>query len=163
MKSVLTAAMAATIALAGLGAVGGVAHADPTPAPPPAPKATIDADGTYVVGKDIAPGNYASAGPVGDGTCSWRRADAAGTTIDNAISHNSQIVAIAPTDASFKTRGCQAWALTDAAPPAPIGNLQAQVILGTLNGLAGGLGRAAPPPAPPPAPALGPAPGPPSP
>ncbi|WP_319453855.1 MULTISPECIES: hypothetical protein [unclassified Mycobacterium] len=155
MRSVKTAAVAATFAFAYWGAAG-VAHADPPPAPPPAPKTTIDADGLYTVGKDIAPGNYSSAGPVGDGTCSWRRADAAGTTIDNAISHKAQIIAIAPTDATFKTRGCQAWALTDAAPPAGVGNLQAQILLGALNGLAGGMGQA--PAAPAPAPAAPPTP-----
>jgi len=152
----MNAAIAATFALAGWSVAGGVALADPTPAPAPAPKTAIDADGTYTVGTDIAPGNYGSAGPIGDGTCSWRRADATGTTIDNAISKKSQVVVIAPTDATFKTRGCQAWALTDEAPPASVGNLQAQILLGALNGLAGGMGRAPAGPAPAPAPAPGP-------
>ena len=146
--------MVATLVLGGMSAAGGVAHADPPPPPPAAPKTTIDADGTFVVGKDIAPGTYGSAGPVGDGTCYWKRSDAAGDMIDNAMTHKSQVVAIAPTDASFKTRGCQAWALTDAAPPAAtppmLGGLQARILLGTINGLAGGVGQL---PAPPPAPA----------
>ena len=142
MSSVRTAVVAAAFALAGWGAASAVAHSEPPSPPPPAPKTTIDADGTYTVGKDIAPGNYASAGPVGDGTCSWKRADATGATIDNAITHQPQVITIAPTDATFRTRDCQAWALTDAAPPPSIGNLQAQVILGTLNGLTGGLGQA---------------------
>ena len=38
-----------------------------------APKTSIDADGTYAVGTDIAPGVYSTAGPVGDGTCFWKR------------------------------------------------------------------------------------------
>jgi len=82
--------------------------------------------------------------------------DQLAATIDNAISKKSQVVVIAPTDATFKTRGCQAWALTDEAPPASVGNLQAQILLGALNGLAGGMGRAPAGPAPAPAPAPGP-------
>ena len=41
------------------------------PGPPPAPKTTIDNDGTYVVGTDIVPGTYTSAGPAGDIACFW--------------------------------------------------------------------------------------------
>jgi len=131
---------AAALVLAGWSAAGGVASADPA-APPPAPagpKTTIDADGIYKVGADIAPGTYASAGPVNDGTCSWRRVSAANETIDNALTHKPQVVSIEPTDATFKTSGCQAWSLTDAAPPAPVGNLQAQAAMAMLNGLMGG-------------------------
>jgi hypothetical protein len=149
MKSVMTAAVAATFALATWCTAGGVASAEPAPAPPPAPKTIIDADGTYAVGTDIAPGTYGSGGPTGDGTCSWKRADGTGATIDNAISKQAQVIEITPTDATFKTRGCQVWALTDAAPPAPVGNLQAQVVLGALNGLTGGFGQRPAPPAPP--------------
>ena len=83
------------------------AQADPEPAPPPSepasppagiphrdpPKTTIDADGTYAVGKDIQPGVYSSAGPVGDGACYWKRVN--GTNIvDNAMSKKAQIVQI---------------------------------------------------------------------
>ena len=143
MRVIKTAA-AAALMLAGLTAAGGAASADPPapgPAPEPsAPKTTIDADGIYKVGTDIAPGTYASAGPADDGTCSWKRSSAADQTIDNAISHKSQIVAIDPTDATFKTRGCQAWALTDASPPASVSNLQAKAMMTVLGGLAGGLG-----------------------
>ena len=131
---------AAALVLAGWSAAGGVASADPA-APPPAPagpKTTIDADGIYKVGADIAPCTYASAGPVSDGTCSWRRVSAANETIDNALTHKPQVVSIEPTDATFKTSGCQAWSLTDAAPPAPVGNLQAQAAMAMLNGLMGG-------------------------
>src|ERR1700712_3266425 len=77
-----TAVAAAALAACVVGAVPAIAGADPTspapapapgPAPGPTPKTSIDADGTYAVGTDIAPGVYASAGPVGDGTCFWKR------------------------------------------------------------------------------------------
>lgn len=161
MRVIKTAA-AAAIVLAGWSAAGGSASADPEAPPAPAgPKTTIDADGIYKVGADIAPGTYASAGPV-DGTCSWKRASAANETIDNAITKKPQVVSIMPTDATFKTSGCQAWSLTDAAPPAAVGNLQAQAAMALLNGLmGGGGGAAAAPPAPAAVPgATGPLPGP---
>ena len=107
------------------------AQADPPPEPPPAPKTTIDADGTYAVGKDIQPGTYSSAGPVGDGACYWKRVN--GTDIvDNALSKKAQIVAIAPTDTAFTTSECQSWQLTDAPLPAQPG---AGDILGQLGQL----------------------------
>jgi hypothetical protein len=141
MKWPFTPIAAVALMLGGSLVPGAVAHADPAPPAPPAPPASsITKDGQYQVGKDLAPGNYASAGPVADGTCSWRRADASGTTVDSAISKKAQVVTIAPTDATFKTRGCQNWSLTDQAPPAPVGNLQAQILLGTLGSLAGGMG-----------------------
>jgi hypothetical protein len=165
---------AAALVLAGWSAAGGVASADPAPPPAPAPagpKTTIDADGIYKVGADIAPGTYASAGPANDGTCSWKRISASNETIDNALTHKPQVVSIEPTDATFKTSGCQTWSLTDAAPPASVGNLQAQAAMAMLNGIlgggVGGGGGAASAPAPaaaPAAPALpgatGPLPGP---
>ncbi|MDT5112810.1 MAG: hypothetical protein QOE20_4700 [Mycobacterium sp.] len=165
---------AAALVLASWSAAGGVASADPAAPPPPAPagpKTTIDADGIYKVGTDIAPGTYASAGPANDGTCSWKRISAANETIDNALTHKPQVVSIEPTDATFKTSGCQTWSLTDAAPPASVGNLQAQAAMAMLNGIlgggVGGGGGAASAPAPaaaPAAPALpgatGPLPGP---
>jgi hypothetical protein len=101
MRSTRTTTVAA-IVLVGLAASPAVATADPTPAPPPGPKTTIDGDGTYAVGKDIQPGTYSSAGPVGDGACYWKRTN--GTSIvDNALSKKAQIVQIEPTDTSFTT------------------------------------------------------------
>src|SRR5208283_3856537 len=50
--------------------------ASPAPAVSPspgAPKAVMDKDGIYAVGTDIAPGIYTTAGPVGTGTCYWKR------------------------------------------------------------------------------------------
>ncbi|MDX1890672.1 hypothetical protein SBI80_13870 [Mycolicibacterium sp. 050158] len=134
---------------------GGVAEADPTaatPTPPPAPKTSIDADGTYAVGTDIAPGVYTSAGPVGDGTCFWRRTgNPDGATIDNALSKKPQTVQIDPTDKAFKTNGCQPWQLsTDGAapaagPPPALAGLQLQGYLAQLNARAAASGQAPPP------------------
>jgi hypothetical protein len=110
--------VAAAFVLVGCAASAATAQADPEPAPPPAPKTTIDADGTYAVGKDIAPGTYSSAGPVGDGACYWKRVN--GTNIvDNALSKKPQIVQIEATDTSFTTNECQAWQLTDEPVPQP--------------------------------------------
>ncbi|OBF38008.1 hypothetical protein A5724_09680 [Mycobacterium sp. ACS1612] len=112
------AAVAAALVLVGCAASPAVASADPTPTPPPppGPTTTINGDGTFAVGKDIQPGTYASAGPVGDGACYWKRTN--GTDIvDNALSKKAQIVQIDPTDTSFTTNECQPWQLTDQPVP----------------------------------------------
>src|SRR5690242_18122709 len=95
--------VAVGVLLAGWAVSAGVAGADPepspappspSPAPSPAPagKTTIDKDGTYAVGSDIAPGIYSSAGPVGNGTCYWKRiGNPDGNLIDNAISKKPQV------------------------------------------------------------------------
>jgi hypothetical protein len=134
-KSTVVAA-AALIALS-WGAAAGLASADP-PAPPPGPapgpppgapapeaKTTIDHDGTYAVGTDIVPGTYTSAGPVGSGTCYWKRV---GSGDD----------------------GKQPWQKNDAAVPDP-GKTPAEAGI-PLNILGGLLGGGAPPPPPPPKP-----------
>lgn len=117
MKPTRAAAVAAMLVLVGSAASTAIAQADPAPAPPPGPKTTFDGDGTYAVGKDIQPGTYSSAGPVGDGACYWKRVN--GTTIiDNAMSKKPQIVQIDPSDTTFTTNECQQWQLTDAPVPA---------------------------------------------
>ena len=132
--------VAAGLLVVGWAASAGVAGADPDPAPPPGPKTTIDHDGTYAVGTDIAPGTYSTAGPEGNGTCYWKRlGNPDGNLIDNALSKKSQVVQIDPTDKSFKTSGCQPWQLTpDATPPANTPPPGVQGTLGILNGLLGG-------------------------
>lgn len=110
-------------------------------APPPGgPKTSIDHDGTYVVGKDIMPGTYSSAGPVGNGACYWKRTgNPDGNLIDNAMSKKPQVVQIEASDKAFKTSGCQPWQNTGGAPPAevpgPVAGAQLQNNLGILNGL----------------------------
>src|ERR1700694_6071826 len=71
VRSTKTAIGALMLALAGWGASAGIASADPVP-PPSQPKTTIDRDGTFLVGTDIVPGTYSSAGPVGSGRCYWK-------------------------------------------------------------------------------------------
>jgi len=163
-KSTVVAA-AALIALS-WGAAAGLASADPPAPPPPGPapgpppgppspgaKTTIDHDGTYAVGTDIVPGTYTSAGPVGSGTCYWKRVgsgDDGKQLVDNALSKKPQVVRIDPTDKAFKTDGCQPWQKNDAAVPDP-GKTPAEAGI-PLNILGGLLGGGAPPPPPPPKP-----------
>ncbi|OBF12666.1 MULTISPECIES: hypothetical protein [unclassified Mycobacterium] len=119
-----------------------------TPAAAPAPKTTMDKDGIYNVGTDIAPGIYSSGGPLDNGTCYWKRTgNPDGNIIDNAMSKKPQVVQIDPTDKAFKTSGCQPWQLTpDAALPPTTPPAGVQGTLGILNGLLGGQGGQQPPP-----------------
>lgn len=155
MGSKQTTIVFATLVLAAWGAFAGVAGADPpatptppTPStPPPQPQAVMDHDGTYMVGTDIVPGTYSSAGPVEDGTCYWKRMSDVehNQIIDNAMSKKPQQVQIEPSDQGFKTDGCQPWQMTDGAnaPPAPAGpqaQNQLHNLLGGLNAIAGQAG-----------------------
>jgi hypothetical protein len=127
-------AVAAVLLFAGWCASSSVALADPTtPPPPPGPKTTIDGDGTYAVGTDIAPGAYQSAGPIGDGACYWKRAKG-DDIVDNALSKKAQFVQIDPTDTAFTTNDCQPWQKTDAAPPPQAGPAD---LLGQLGSFIG--------------------------
>lgn len=141
------AAVSAMLVLAGWAASAGVAGADPT-APPPEPKTTMDHDGTYLVGTDILPGTYSSAGPVENGTCYWKRLSDVehNDIIDNAMTSKPQVVQIEPGDKAFKTHDCQPWHKTDGAvPPAPAPPPVAEGALGILNGIAGRAGAGQPP------------------
>lgn len=127
-----SAAVTAAV-VAGWCVIAPVAQAQPAPPPPPpdpaaapaAPavpveglKTTIDADGSYTVGTDIAPGVYQSAGPV-DGACYWKRT-AGDQLLDNALTKKPAFVQILPTDTTFTTSDCQVWQLTNAPmPPQP--------------------------------------------
>lgn len=116
-------------------------NAAPGATPAPAgPKTSIDKDGIYAVGSDISPGIYSSGGPVGDGTCYWKRTgNPDGALIDNAMSKKPQVVQIEPGDKAFKTSGCQPWQLTpDAALPPSAPPAGVQGTLGILNSLLGG-------------------------
>ncbi len=160
------AAIAAAMLVVGWGAAAGLANADPpAPAPPPEPagpppgpsgpgaKTTMDHDGTFAVGTDIVPGTYTSAGPLGNGTCYWKRlgsgADGKPALVDNAMSKKPQVVRIDPTDKSFKTDGCQPWQKNDAASPDPGKSpAEAGLSLDILNSLIAGGGAPAPKPPP---------------
>jgi hypothetical protein len=110
------------------------------------PAGPLIEDGTFAVGTDIAPGVYASAGPVEGETCYWRRIGADNVTLNNALTSQPQLIAIEATDVAFKTRGCQPWQLTqDGIPPEEIPPWLAQLRLrnelNVLNGLAGASGN----------------------
>lgn len=152
-------ACAAVMVALGCGLNGpGIATADPgdplipapapvlPSAPGPAPTVPLIEDGTFAVGTDIAPGVYASAGPVEGETCYWRRIGADNVTLNNALTSQPQLIAIEATDVAFKTRGCQPWQLTqDGIPPEEIPPWLAQLRLrnelNVLNGLAGASGN----------------------
>lgn len=146
MKPMKAVIFAAALAVSAGGAFSGVAGADPeapmpvpAPGPPPGPvdpapapaapqgapapvaSGVIDHDGLFMVGTDIQPGNYASAGPVEGGTCYWKRMGDlhGGEIIDNAFSKKPQVITIEATDKAFKTSGCQPWQPTDAVPDTP--------------------------------------------
>jgi hypothetical protein len=93
-------------------ATGGIAQADPTAAD--GPRTTIDGDGTYAVGTEIAPGTYSSAGPGGESACYWKRLNG-GNVVDNALSRKPQVVQIGSGDTAFKTDHCQPWQMLDCA------------------------------------------------
>jgi len=134
MRTTRTAALTVALLVAA-GVSAGQVHAQPSPAPapPPALKTTIDADGTYAVGADIAPGTYASAGPISDGACYWKRVSG-DKLVDNALTKKPQVVQIEPGDTAFTTNDCQPWQLTDAAPPPQPGPGDLLGQLGTFLG-----------------------------
>ena len=153
MDRVLACAAVMVALGCGLNAYG-IAAADPgdpsvpSPAPSPvsSPAGPFIEDGTFAVGTDIAPGVYASAGPVEGETCYWRRIGADNVTLNNALTSQPQLIAIEATDVAFKTRGCQPWQLTqDGIPPEEIPPWLAQLRLrhelNVLNGLAGASGN----------------------
>ena len=79
------------------------------PPPPPGPKTSIETNGTFVVGSDIAPGTYRSTG--GKDGCYWARLKTlnTGDIIDNNVGDGPQVVEILPTDKAFMTRNCGKW------------------------------------------------------
>ncbi|MDY6997442.1 MAG: hypothetical protein SW019_12635 [Actinomycetota bacterium] len=134
MRSTTTAAAVlagwCAIAMTSVVATAPAAPAQPAPPPPPPPPApaeeapapaegiatTMDEDGTYAVGTDIAPGVYQSAGPIDDGACYWKRT-AGEELVDNSLTKKPAVVHIQPTDTSFTTSECQSWQLTNLPPP----------------------------------------------
>ncbi len=133
------------------GPAPGPVASGPAPGPPSSGPATaIARDGLYVVGSQIAPGVYASAGPVAGTSCYWKRVGAGDAILDNALTAQPQVVQIEATDVAFKTRGCQPWQLTDGAPPGQtppwLAQIQLRHQLDVLNGLAGQSGNGQLPP-----------------
>jgi hypothetical protein len=116
-------AAAAALLVAGFASAGGLgtAQAQPAPAPPPAPpalKTTIDKDGTYKVGVDIAPGTYNSGGPANDHACYWKRVNG-DSIVDNGLTKKPVTVQIDPTDTAFVTSNCQPWQPGDCGDACP--------------------------------------------
>lgn len=152
-KTFVVALVAAGLTVAGLSAGPGpssIASADPA-TPQPAPKTTIDHDGTYNVGTAILPGTYSSAGPVGNGACYWKRLGGpdGSDIVDNSLSKKPQVVRIESSDKAFKTDGCQPWQNTDMGSgdgpvdvPGPDAGAQLHANMGILNGLLGQFGGA---------------------
>lgn len=71
---------------------------------------TTFADGTYLVGEDVAAGRYVSSGT---GSCSWARLSGFGGTADEVIQGGvgagPQEVTIHASDEGFASTGCGGW------------------------------------------------------
>lgn len=95
------------------------------------------------------PGTYASAGPVPDGACYWKRTSG-DELVDNAMSKKPQVVQILATDTSFTTTDCQPWQLTNQPVPAQgnpmdvLAQLGKLVLTGPSGPPAGGSAQPAP-------------------
>lgn len=64
---------------------------------------TIPGNGTFIVNRDIQPGQYRSEG--GE-SCYWKRSDASGGTIDNYIGSGPAVVTVRASDATLETSRC---------------------------------------------------------
>lgn len=105
---------------------------DPAPPVDPAPPATaavpkpepvvpsIDGTGTFLVGSDVKPGTYRSAGPDADRRslglpCYWSRTRGTtgdlGDIIANGLPAGPAVVTIRKSDGAFTSDGCQKWVL----------------------------------------------------
>ncbi|MGW5202002.1 hypothetical protein [Streptomyces spiralis] len=100
--------------------------ADPEPAPTvtktvtakpkktqePGPADSFSGEGEYVVGEDIKPGTYKTAGPDGGFGCYWERAKDASGEFDSIIANNNLEGPGRVTlnkGEYFKTNRCQEW------------------------------------------------------
>lgn len=83
-------------------------------AAPVAQPAALSTDGMFVVGQDVQPGTYRTAGPADPGNeCYWKRvSDLTGSSaavLAFNFSQGQQVVEILPTDMGFQTKNCQPW------------------------------------------------------
>jgi hypothetical protein len=96
------------------------ASSGPAPSPftptytPIGPGTTISRNGTFVVGTDIAPGTYKTAGPSDGMTiCTWRRLSDLNNTDESTIDIGNEpgqaFVTVQPTDVAFYTQFCMPW------------------------------------------------------
>ncbi|MEU5954368.1 hypothetical protein [Streptomyces sp. NPDC047525] len=79
----------------------------------------IPGDGTFVVGTEIKPGTYRTAGPA-DGdidSCYWARLKGtsgdAGDIITSGVTKGPATVTISPGDKAFQTGDCKDWKKAD--------------------------------------------------
>jgi hypothetical protein len=81
----------------------------------PGPNAPF-ADGTYIVGTDVAAGTWRATGGTSARSCYWERMSGFSGTfqdiIANDLSQGPTFVTIAASDRGFKTRGCGTWTKT---------------------------------------------------
>ena len=84
--------------------------------------ATSFGPGTYIVGKDIAPGEYRAKSKDGNTSCEWKRLNALDgeqkSTIDSwwlvQTNEGYTYATIRPTDFAFSSEGCAEWESTNA-------------------------------------------------
>lgn len=84
----------------------------PEQAEPPAPAPSIG-PGTYVVGRDIAPGSYRTKGPTDSDPCYWARLEDTtgdfGTIIANGLLEGQTTITIKQGDGAVKFSGACEW------------------------------------------------------
>lgn len=112
--------LVAVLAIAAYGSSGSIATAigsslGVTTPPGPGTAQLQYGDGTFLVGYDINPGVYHSAGPLRDRrpNCYWERSSAdagdVSSIIANDNSHGPVTITIMRSDRSFKSHGCLPW------------------------------------------------------
>jgi len=95
------------------------AAADAATPSPSGPTTTLSTDGVFVVGTDISPGTYKTAGPRNGPICSWARLNrlASITDADAIIKNGNEMgpgfVTIEPSDTAFATQLCLPWQKID--------------------------------------------------
>lgn len=86
--------------------------AQPKKTEEPGPASSFAGEGEYVVGEDIKPGTYKTAGPEGEFGCYWERAKDASGEFDSIIANNNLEgpgrVTLKKGE-YFKTNRCQEW------------------------------------------------------
>jgi hypothetical protein len=88
----------------------------PATTPPAAPPATSFGDGTFAVGKDVAPGLYVAPGAPSGGTasCTWTRRGGGNASLGTWTGKGHAVVQILPSDASIQTTGCNGFTIVPA-------------------------------------------------
>ncbi|MFF1547843.1 hypothetical protein [Streptomyces sp. NPDC058291] len=86
--------------------------AQPKKAAPAGPATTFSGEGEYLVGEDVKPGTYKTAGSEGEFGCYWERAKNASGEFDSIIANNNLEGPGRVTlnkGEYFKTNRCQEW------------------------------------------------------